>query len=147
MNYKRINLKWKPSKKQIAMGTLFQFMKKLAVWTAIILAIIFIFVGIKSPIEPGMSVFGHVLKTFFGCCWVTMIVEVIMYSFGQFLYAWIEEKKENFPNDKWWFFKGVWEDIKRIWHQITWKRVGFVVGFFAIVLFIFYILELVSTLV
>lgn len=120
--------------------TLLQFMKRAAIWTAVVSAIAFVIVGIFSPIEAGMSVFGHALKTFFGWCWVTVILEVLMYSFGQLLYAWINEKKERFG--KGWFWKGVWEDIKSIWHQITWKRVLFVIAFFAIVLGAFYIVEL-----
>lgn len=124
------------------MNTLLQFMKRAAIWTAILSAIAFVIVGICSPVEEGMSVFGHALKTFFGWCLVTAILEVIMYSFGQFLYFWIKEKKENFPNSRWWFFNGIWEDFGRIKGQITWKRVGFVVAFFAIVLAVFYILEL-----
>ena len=121
---------------------LYEFMKKAAIWTAVLSAIAFVFVGIYSPIEPGMSVFGHALKTFFGWFWVTAILEVIMYSFGQLLYFWIKEKKENFPNSKWWFFKGIWEDLGRIKKQITWKRVLFVIAFFVIVLGAFYGLEL-----
>ena len=123
------------------MGTLLNFMKKVAIITAVLSAIAFVLVGIFSPIEPGMSIFGHALKTFVGWLFVTVILETIMYSFGQFLYGWIIEKKER--HGKWWFWKGVWEDIKRVKRQITWKRVGIVVAFFAIVLALIYVLELI----
>lgn len=115
-------------------------MKKAAIWTAVLSAIAFVIVGICSPIEPGMSVFGHVMKTFVMWLFVLVILEVLMYSFSQLLHAWINEKKDR--HGKGWFWKGVREDIKSIWGQITWKRVGFTVLFFAVVLAVFYILEL-----
>ena len=119
-------------------------MKKAALWTAILSAIAFVIVGIFSPIEAGMTVFGHVMKTFVMWLVVTIILEVLVYSFGQLLHAWINEKKER--HEKWWFWKGIWEDMKSIWHQITWKRVLFVIGFFAATLVLFGIAELFSRL-
>ena len=127
------------------MKSLYQFMKKAAIWTAVLSAIAFVIVGICSPIEPGMSVFGHVMKTFVMWLFVLVILEVLMYSFSQILHAWINEKKDR--HGKGWFWKGIWEDLKSIWGQITWKRVLFVIGFFAAVLVLFGIAELFSRLV
>ena len=116
-------------------------MKRAAVWTAVISAIVFVIVGIFSPIEPGMTVFGHVMKTFAVWIGVTCILEALMYTFGQLLHAWINEKKDR--HGKGWFWKGIWEDFKSFLGQITWKRVLFVLGFFAVVLVLFTVVELI----
>jgi len=39
-----------------------KFMKRAFLLTAVLSAVVFTIVGIVSPIEPGMSVFGHVMK-------------------------------------------------------------------------------------
>lgn len=51
--------------------------------TAIVSAIVFIIVGATAPVEAGMGMFGHWLKTLFGWCWVTAIVETFVYVLGQ----------------------------------------------------------------
>lgn len=120
-------------------------MKRAAVWTAVLSAIAFAIVGIVSPIEPGMSVFGHVLKTVFGWAWVTVILETIMFSAGQVAYHWIKDYKEQYG--KRWFIEGIKSDWRWIKERLTWKKVLkyvlIFVGFFAACLGIFYVLELI----
>lgn len=120
-------------------------MKRWMVWTAIISAIIFAAVGFIAPIEAGMSVFGHVLKTIVMWAWVTVILEVLAYFFSQLVYDWSHGYKEKYG--KWWFFKGVAEDFRYIRDKWDWKKfwrivLSFVL-FFLTVLGVFAVLELI----
>ena len=72
------------------------FMKKAALWTAIVSAIAFVFVGIFSPIEPGMRVFGHIMKCVFGWAWVTVILETMMYTIGQIAFHWMKDYRKKY---------------------------------------------------
>ena len=107
--------------------------------TAIFSTIAFILVGIFSPIEAGMSVFGHVLKTVFMWAWVTAILETMMWTVGQLAWHWIDANKEQYGER--WFIEGIKDDWKYIKSRITWKKVGIFVGFFVVVLAVFGILE------
>ena len=111
--------------------------------TAIASAIVFIIVGAKSPIEAGMSVFGHWLKTFFMWVWVTAIVETMMYTVGQIAFHWADDYKDKYG--KGWFWKGIKDDFRYMREQFTWKKffkyVGIYILFFAVCLLIFGVLE------
>ena len=54
----------------------YQFMKGAFIWTAVLSAIAFILVGIFCPIEPGMTVFGHIMKCVFGWAFIRMSIRV-----------------------------------------------------------------------
>lgn len=120
-----------------------KFMKRAFAWTAIVSAIAFVIVGILSPIEAGMSVFGHVLKTIFMWVWVTAILETFMYTLGQFVYHWMDDYKEKYGSR--WFIEGIKEDFRYIKEVVTWKKVFKVIGiyvlFFVVCLLIFGALE------
>lgn len=113
------------------------FMKKAFLWTAIVSAIAFVVIGILAPIEPGMSVFGHVLKTFFMWVWVTVILECLMYTAGQVVYDWKHNYKEKYG--KGWFWKGIKEDLQYIKEQITWKKVFKTIGIYILFFAIFFL--------
>ena len=121
-----------------------KFMKKFFAWTAILSAIVFILVGIFSPIEAGMSVFGHVLKTIFMWIFVTAILEVFAYTLGQVAYHWMDDYKDKYG--KKWFVEGIKEDMRYFKENLTWKKVfktlGIYVIFFVVALGIFAVLEL-----
>lgn len=114
-----------------------------AILTAVASAIVFVFVGIKAPVEAGMSPFGHWLKVFFGWVWVTAILETFAYVLGQFAYHWVDDYKTLYGDR--WFVEGVKADFKYIREQVTWKKVLkyvlIYVGFFAVCLVIFAALE------
>jgi hypothetical protein len=120
-----------------------KFMKRCFAWTAILSAIAFIIVGVVAPVEAGMSTFGHVLKTFFGWCWVTAILETFVYTIAQVAWHWKEDYKEKY-GDKW-FVEGIKEDFRYIKEVVTWKKVlktiGIYIVFFAVCLGIFAVLE------
>lgn len=120
-----------------------KFMFRAAVLTAVASAIVFVFIGIKAPVEAGMSMFGHWLKTFFGWCWVTAILETFVYVLGQVAYHWVDDYKQLYGNR--WFIEGVKADFKYIREQVTWKKilkyVLIYVGFFAVCLGIFAAIE------
>ena len=120
-----------------------KFMKWAFALTAILSAVVFTFVGIFSPIEPDMSVFGHVMKTIFGWIWVTAILEVFAFSLGQIVYHWIDDNKDRY-GDKW-FIEGIKDDFRYIKEQVTWKKVfkyvGIYAAFFAACLGIFWLLD------
>ena len=122
----------------------YKFMKWAFALTAILSAMVFTFVGIFSPIEPGMSVFGHVMKTIFVWAFVTVILEVFTFTLGQIAYHWTKDYKDKYG--KRWFIEGIKDDWAYIKEQVTWKKVlkviGIYIAFFAVVLGIFYILEL-----
>lgn len=111
--------------------------------TAIVSAIVFVFVGLKAPVEAGMSPFGHWLKTFFMWVWVTAILETLMYVVGQIAYHWKDDYKQKYGDR--WFIEGIKEDVRYIKEQVTWKKVlkyvGIYVGFFAVCLVFFAALE------
>lgn len=111
--------------------------------TAIVSAIVFVFVGLKAPVEAGMSPFGHWLKTFFMWVWVTAILETFMYVIGQVAYHWSKDYQDKYG--KGWFLAGIKEDFAYIKEKVTWKKVlkyvGIYVGFFAVCLIIFAALE------
>ena len=121
------------------------FMKKAALWTAIVSAIAFVFVGIFCPIEPGMSVFGHIMKCVFGWALVTVILETMMYTIGQIAFHWMKDYRKKYG--KKWFWMGVKEDWAYIKSQVTWKKFFKVllwfVGFFLACGLIFFLLELI----
>ena len=121
----------------------YKFMKWAFALTAIVSMIVFVIVGAKSPIEAGMSPFGHFLKVFFMWAFVTIILETFMYTLGQLAYHWMDDYKEKYG--KKWFIEGIKEDFKYIKEQVTWKKVlkyvGIYVGFFAACLLVFGILE------
>lgn len=120
-----------------------KFMKRAFALTAILSAIAFVFIGIYSPIEAGMSVFGHVLKTVFMWAFVTVILETFMYVLGQVAYHWKDDYKEKYGDR--WFIEGIKDDFRYIKEQVTWKKVlktiGIYVAFFAVCLLVFYVLE------
>lgn len=120
------------------------FMKKWAVWTAVLSAIAFVFVGIFSPIEAGMSLFGHILKVIFGWAWVTVILETFVYTIGQVAWHWKDDYKTKY-GDKW-FKEGIKEDWAYIKENVTWKKtlkiLGIFVAFFLACGLIFFLLEL-----
>lgn len=121
------------------------FMKRAAIWTAVLSAIAFVFVGIFSPIEQGMSVFGHIMKCVFGWAWVTVILETFMYTLGQIAYHWKKDYHDKYGEH--WFKEGVKEDWEYIKSQVTWKKFFKVllwfVGFFLACGLIFFLLELI----
>ena len=121
----------------------YKFMKWAFALTAIVSAVVFIIVGAIAPVEAGMSTFGHWLKTFFGWCWVTAILETFMYVLGQFAYHWMDDYKQLYGNR--WFVEGVKADFRYIKEKVTWKKVlkhvGIYVAFFAVCLVIFAALE------
>ena len=122
-----------------------KFMKRAFLLTAILSAVVFTIVGIFSPIEPGMSVFGHVMKCIFVWAGVTVILEVFTFSLGQIAYHWKKDYKEMYG--KGWFWKGVKDDWAYIREQVTWKKalkyVLIYAAFFALCLGVFYVLELI----
>lgn len=122
----------------------YKFMKWAFALTAILSAVVFTFVGIFSPIEPGMSVFGHVMKTIFVWAFVTVILEVFTFTLGQIAYHWTKDYKDKYG--KRWFIEGIKDDWAYIKEQVTWKKVlkviGIYIAFFAACLGIFYVLEL-----
>ncbi len=120
----------------------YKFMEWAFALTAIASAIVFIIVGIKAPIEPGMSVFGHWLKVFFMWCFVTVILETFMYTIGQIAWFWREDYKDKYG--KGWFWKGIRDDIHYLKTEVNWKKVliTFIV-FFGIAFAIIGLLELI----
>jgi hypothetical protein len=120
-----------------------KFMCRAAVLTAVASAIVFVFIGIKAPVEAGMSPFGHWLKVFFGWVWVTAILETFMYVLGQVAYHWMDDYKQLYGDR--WFVEGIKADFKYIKEKVTWKKVlkyvGIYVAFFAVCLVIFAALE------
>lgn len=121
----------------------YKFMKWAFALTAIISAVVFTFVGIFSPIEAGMSVFGHVLKTIVVWYGVTVILETMMFSVGQIAFHWADDYKDKYG--KGWFWKGIKDDLRYMREQFTWKKffkyVGIYILFFAVCLIIFGALE------
>lgn len=121
-----------------------KFMKRAFLGTAIVSAIAFVFVGIFSPIEQDMSLFGHIMKCVFGWAWVTVILETFMYTLGQIAYHWADDYKEKYG--KGWFWKGLKEDFKYLKENITWKKTFKVlctfILFFMACGVIFFLLEL-----
>ena len=123
----------------------YKFMKWAFILTAVLSAVVFAIVGIVSPIEQGMSIFGHILKTIFVWAFVTVILEVFTFSLGQIAYHWMDDYKDKYG--KRWFIEGIKEDFRYIKEKVTWKKVLKVVGiyavFFAVCLAVFYLLELI----
>lgn len=120
-----------------------KFMKRWFAWTAILSAIVFVIIGLLAPVEAGMSQFGHWLKTFFGWCCVTAILETFVYTIAQVAWHWKEDYKTKY-GDKW-FIEGIKEDFRYIKEQFTWKKffkyVGIYILFFAACLLIFGVIE------
>ena len=120
-----------------------KFMWRAAVVTAALSAIAFVILGSTAPVEAGMSLFGHWLKTFFMYCWVTVILETFVYVLGQVAYHWMDDYKQKYGDR--WFIEGIKEDVRYIKEQFTWKKffkyVGFYVLFFAVCLLFFGVIE------
>lgn len=121
-----------------------KFMKWAFALTAILSAVVFTFVGIFSPIEQGMSVFGHVMKTIFGWAFVTAILEVFAFSLGQIAYHWTKDYTDKYGDR--WFIEGIKDDWRYIREHVTWKKVLKVIGiyilFFAVAFGIGHVLNL-----
>lgn len=120
-----------------------KFMFRAAVVTAALSAIAFVIIGSTAPVEAGMSMFGHWLKTFFMYCWVTVILETFVYVLGQVAYHWKDDYKQKYGDR--WFIEGIKEDVRYIKEQVTWKKVlktiGIYVLFFAVCLLFFGVIE------
>lgn len=120
-----------------------KFMFRAAVVTAALSAIAFVILGSTAPVEAGMSLFGHWLKTFFMYCWVTVILETFVYVLGQVAYHWKDDYKQKYGDR--WFIEGIKEDVRYIKEQVTWKKVlktiGIYVLFFAVCLLFFGVIE------
>lgn len=120
-----------------------KFMWRAAVVTAALSAIAFVILGSTAPVEAGMSLFGHWLKTFFMYCWVTVILETFVYVLGQVAYHWMDDYKQKYGDR--WFIEGIKEDVRYIKEQVTWKKVlktiGIYVLFFAVCLLFFGVIE------
>ena len=116
-----------------------KFMTRAFALVAILCAIAFAIVGVVSPIEPGMSVFGHVMKCVVAWMGVTVILWVFTYTIGQIIYHSIDDCKQRY-GDKW-FVEGIKSDWAYIKEQVTWKKflkgLGFVIAFFAAALLLF----------
>lgn len=116
-----------------------KFMFWAAVVTAALSAIAFVILGSTAPVEAGMSLFGHWLKTFFMYCWVTVIVETFVYVLGQVAYHWVDDYKDLYGKN--WFIEGIKDDWRSFKAKVTWKKVlkyvliyvGFFAGCFVIV--------------
>ena len=122
--------------KNTTMDKKLKFMWWAAILTAVVSAIVFVIVGLKAPVEAGMSQFGHWLKVFFGWVLVTAILEVFVYTLGQFAYHWADDNKDKYGNG--WFLAGIKDDFAYIKEKVTWKKVLkyvlIYVGFFALCL-------------
>ena len=120
-----------------------KFMKWAFALTAIVSAVVFIIVGAIAPVEAGMSTFGHWLKTFFGWCWVTAILETFMYTIGQVAWHWMDDYKTLYGDR--WFVEGVKADFRYFRENVTWKKVlktvGIYILFFAVCLAVFAAIE------
>ena len=99
----------------------YTFMKRAFIGTAVLSAIAFVLVGIFSNIEPGMTVFGHIMKCVAGWFLVTVILETMMYTLGQIAFHWADDYKDKYG--KGWFWKGLKEDWNYIKEQITMRKV------------------------
>ena len=99
----------------------YTFMKRAFIGTAVLSAIAFVLVGIFCPIEPGMTVFGHIMKCVFGWAFVTVILETMMYSAGQIAFFWYRDYKEKYG--KGWFWKGLKEDLQYLKNNVPWLKV------------------------
>lgn len=112
--------------------------------TAILCAIAFVLVGIFAPIEPGMTLFGHIMKCFVGWAAVTVILETMMYTLGQIAFHWADDYKDKYG--KGWFWKGLKADWEYIKEKITMRKVLKViliyVAFFASCLVLFWLADL-----
>ena len=122
------------------------YMKKWFIWTAILSALAFVVLffirgGAKGILEPTLG--GEIMKYVFGWVWVTVVLEVLIYTIAQFIYHWKEDYKEKYG--KHWFREGAKKDWQYIKSQTTWKSVGRIVawfiGFFAVVALVIYLLE------
>lgn len=120
-----------------------KFMWQAAALTALLSAIVFVIIGLTAPVEAGMSMFGHWLKTLFMWAWVTVILEVMMYTVGQVAWHWKDDYKDKY-GDKW-FTEGIKEDFRYFKENVTWKKVlktiGIYVLFFAVCLVVFAAIE------
>ena len=123
----------------------FTFMKRAAIGTAVLCAIAFVLVGIFCPIEPGMSVFGHIMKCVFGWAWVTVILETMMYTAGQIAYHWTKDNKDKYGEH--WFKEGVKDDLKYFKSLMTKNNIRkvlcWVFGFLLAAGALIFILELI----
>ena len=120
-----------------------KFMWQAAALAALLSAIVFVIIGLTAPVEAGMSMFGHWLKTFFGWCWVTAILETFVYTIAQVAWHWKDDYRTKY-GDKW-FTEGIKEDFRYFKENVTWKKVlktiGIYVLFFAVCLVVFAAIE------
>lgn len=120
-----------------------KFMWRFAALAALLSAIVFVIIGLTAPVEAGMGMFGHWLKTFFGWCYVTAIVETFVYVLGQVAWHWMDDYKTLYGDR--WFVEGVKADFRYFRENVTWKKVlktvGIYILFFAVCLVIFAALE------
>lgn len=125
-----------------------KFMKWAFILTAVASAIAFILVGIFSPIEAGMTLFGHIMKCVFMWAFVTVILECFMYTLGQIAFHWSKDYKDKYG--KGWFWKGIKEDWAYLKEQVTWKKtfkvIGIYIVFFAACGILFWLADLLWAL-
>jgi len=112
-------------------------MLKGAMWIAIICTIVVAACGlIWGSIIEG-SLIAEIAKYAVGNLGIICILETMWYSLGQICYFWQKDYREQFGNEKGWFWKGIKEDLKYIKSKITWKGVGKVLLYYVIFFAVF----------
>ena len=119
------------------MDSKLKFMLKGALWIAIGCTIIVAACGLiwGSVIEG--SLFAEIAKYAVGNLGIICILETFWYTLGQICYFWQKDYREKYAGDKWWFFKGIRDDLVYLKEQITWKKVGKILLYYVIFFAVF----------
>ena len=117
-----------------------KFMKRFAIWTAIVVAVVMLVIGLcfGKVVEDNLT--QEIFKWIVGTIGLICIFEVLAFSVGQFCYHWMNDYQSLY-GDKW-FIEGVKDEFRGMKAKFTWKGffkyLGYFVAFFAGALLLFW---------
>ena len=107
-----------------------KFMKNGAIWIAVITTIVVAACGLLFGSIIEATLFEEIAKYAVMNLGIIGILETFWYTLGQLAYHWTDDYKKKYG--KGWFWKGLKEDLKYIWDNTTWKKVGKVVLYYVV---------------
>ena len=106
-----------------------KFMKRFAIWTAVVVAVVMLIIGLCCGRVVEDNLTQEVFKWAFGTLGLICVFEVFAFSVGQIVFHWIDDNKRLY-GDKW-FAEGIKDDWGAFKSKFSWKKFFKVIGYFA----------------
>lgn len=109
-----------------------KFMKRFAIWTAVVVAVVMLIIGLTTGKVVEDNLVQEILKWVVGTIGIIGIFEVFAFSVGQICYHWMDDYKKLY-GDKW-FVEGIKDDWRALKQKFSWRKffkyLGYFIAFF-----------------